>query len=56
MVLDSCMLNRVLRKTGFDGSRISSIGAGLYNDSYTIDSDKGRFVLRIALPDNTKGA
>jgi fructosamine-3-kinase len=46
-------IDRILRKVGFDGSRVSPIGAGLYNDSYTIDSDKGKFVLRIAPPDST---
>lgn len=47
---DKCKIDRILQKAGFDGSRVSPIGAGLYNDSYTIDSDKGKFVLRIAPP------
>jgi fructosamine-3-kinase len=34
------------------GNTISTIRAGHYNDSYYIDSDKGKYVLRIAPPDN----
>lgn len=52
-MLDECKIGRILRKAGFDGSRVSPIGAGLYNDSYTIDSEKGTFVLRIAPSDDT---
>ena len=46
-------INQVIRKAGFEGSRASPIGAGHYNDSYYIDSNKGKFVLRIAPPDST---
>jgi len=46
-------IKRMLHKSGFDESRVSPIGAGLYNDSYTVDSDKGRFVLRVAPPDSS---
>ena len=46
-------IKRMLHKSGFDESRVSPIGAGLYNDSYTIDSGRGRFVLRVAPPDSS---
>ena len=46
-------IKRMLQKAGFDGSRLRPIGTGLYNDSYTVDSDKGRFVLRVAPPDSS---
>ena len=41
-MLKDCTIDQVLRKAGFDGSRVRPIGAGLYNDSYIIDSDRGR--------------
>jgi fructosamine-3-kinase len=52
-MLDEYKIDRILRKAGFSESRVSPIGAGLYNDSYMIDSDKGKFVLRIAPPDSS---
>jgi fructosamine-3-kinase len=42
----------ILDKTGFAGCRVCPIGAGHYNDSYYIEADNGKFVLRIAPPDN----
>ncbi len=52
-MLSNQKINQVLRKAGFSDCTVSSIGAGHYNDSYYIDSDKDKFVLRIAPPDNT---
>ena len=43
---------RILRKADLGRCSVSKVGAGHYNDSYYIDSDKGRFVLRIAPPDS----
>jgi fructosamine-3-kinase len=52
MMISSHEINRILDKAGFSGCNVSSIGAGLYNDSLYIEADKGRFVLRIAPPDS----
>jgi fructosamine-3-kinase len=41
----------MLRKAGFSGYTATPVGAGHYNDSYYVDSDNGRFVLRVAPPD-----
>jgi fructosamine-3-kinase len=46
-------INEILRGAGFSGYTVSSIGAGHYNDSYYVDLDEGRFVLRVAPPDVT---
>ena len=43
---------RILDKVGFGGCKVRPIGAGHYNDSYYIESDNGKFVLRIAPPDS----
>jgi fructosamine-3-kinase len=43
---------RILDKSGFGGCRVRPIGAGHYNDSYYIETDNGKFVLRIAPPDS----
>ena len=43
---------RILDKAGFGGCKVRPIGAGHYNDSYYIESDNGKFVLRIAPPDS----
>ena len=51
-MMDDHKIDPLLRKAGFDGGHVKPIGAGLYNDAYMIDSDKGRFVLRIAPPDS----
>ena len=52
MIISSQEINLILEKAGLSGAAVSSIGAGLYNDSYYIDADNGRFVLRIAPPDS----
>lgn len=51
-MLSDAKINEVLKKASFAGSTVSPVGAGHYNDSYYIDSDKGKFVLRIAPPDS----
>jgi len=53
MMLSNQKIEQILRKAGFNGCIVSSIGAGHYNDSYYVDLDKGKFVLRIAPPDST---
>jgi fructosamine-3-kinase len=45
-------MEEIVKRGGFAKCAISSIGAGHYNDSYYIDSEKGRFVLRIAPADS----
>ena len=52
MMLPNDEIYRILDKAGFGGCRIRPIGAGHYNDSYYIESDNGKFVLRIAPPDS----
>lgn len=52
MMLSNYKIDQILEKAGFSGYTVRSIGAGHYNDSYYIDSDKGRLVLRIAPSDN----
>ena len=52
MMLSSHNIKQMLRRAGFSGCTISSIGAGHYNDSYYVDSDQGRLVLRIAPADS----
>ncbi|MHC4617801.1 MAG: phosphotransferase [Planctomycetota bacterium] len=44
-------IEQVVERAGFGGCGISPIGAGHYNESYYLDSNRGRFVLRIAPPD-----
>lgn len=51
------MLNRekiaqMLEKCGLAGSKVGPIGYGHYNDSFYIDSEDGRYVLRIAPADD----
>ena len=53
MMLSNHKIDQILRKAGFNGSTVSSIGAGHYNDSYYVDLDSDKSVLRIAPPDNT---
>ena len=53
MMLTDDTIDQLLRKAGFGRCAVSAIGAGHYNDSCYIDSDGGRFVLRIAPPDET---
>ncbi|UCC96427.1 MAG: aminoglycoside phosphotransferase family protein [Phycisphaerales bacterium] len=53
MMLATRKIEQLLRNAGFNGCPVAPIGAGHYNESYVIDSDKGKFVLRIAPPDNT---
>ena len=45
-------LEQIVKKAGLGECSIKPIGAGHYNDSYYADSEKGRFVLRIAPPDD----
>ena len=47
-MLDKKQIEKMLRQAGLGGCSVSTIGAGHYNDSYYINSEKGRFVLRIA--------
>jgi len=47
-MLDKKQIDKMLGQAGFAGCSVSTIGAGHYNDSYYINSEKGRFVLRIA--------
>src|SRR3972149_1883040 len=47
-MLDKRQIEKMLEKAGLGGSSVGPIGAGHYNDSYYIDSEKGKFVLRIA--------
>jgi len=51
-MLHNHKIDQMLRKAGLGQCNISPIGAGHYNDSYYIDSEKGRFILRIAPPDS----
>jgi fructosamine-3-kinase len=51
-MLQSNGIDRILTKASFEGCRVSPIGAGLYNDSYYIQADIGKFVLRVAPPDS----
>jgi aminoglycoside phosphotransferase (APT) family kinase protein len=41
-----------LQKADLSQCTVTNIGSGHYNDSYYINSEKGKFVLRIAPPDN----
>jgi len=50
--MDSVCIDQILKKAGFSDSKVLSIGAGHYNDSYYIEEDNGKFVLRVAPPDN----
>ncbi|MHC4737451.1 MAG: fructosamine kinase family protein [Planctomycetota bacterium] len=52
MMINDESINRILRKADLAQCTVSGIGAGHYNDSYYIDSEKGTFVLRIAPPDS----
>jgi len=52
-MLSNHKINQILRKAGFNGGTVSSIGAGHYNDSYYVNLDSDKFVLRIAPPDST---
>jgi fructosamine-3-kinase len=45
-------IDEIVTQAGFAGCRVAAIGAGRYNDSYYIDAEQGRFVLRIAPPDS----
>jgi len=51
MMLLNLKIDQILQKAGFHGYTISSIGNGHYNDSYCVDLDKSKYVLRIAPPD-----
>jgi fructosamine-3-kinase len=50
--MDEVCIDRILNKAGLGKCRVCSIGAGHYNDSYYIEADNGKFVLRVAPPDN----
>ncbi len=52
-MLSNHKINQILRKAGFNGCTVSPIGAGHYNDSYYVNLDSDKFVLRIAPPDST---
>jgi len=52
IMLQNNEIDRILDKAGFGKRRFSSMGAGLYNDSYRIEAGNGKFVLRIAPPDD----
>lgn len=49
---DSSKIKKIVKRAELGSSNISPIGAGHYNDSYYLDSVKGKFVLRIAPADN----
>jgi len=51
-MLDAQTINRMLTGAGLAGSTFSPVGLGHYNDSYYIDSPKGKFILRIAPADD----
>ena len=53
MMLTDDKIDQLLRDCGFGRCAVSPVGAGHYNDSYYVDSDRGRFVLRIAPSDET---
>jgi fructosamine-3-kinase len=52
MMLSNHEIDRILSNAGFGDCRVRPIGAGHYNDSYYIEADSGKFVLRIAPPDS----
>jgi fructosamine-3-kinase len=45
-------IDEILKKAGFGKCRVGVVGSGHYNDSYYIDAEQGRLVLRIAPPDS----
>ncbi|HUW19148.1 MAG TPA: aminoglycoside phosphotransferase family protein [Sedimentisphaerales bacterium] len=45
-------IDAMLAKAGLGRCAVRPVGAGHYNDSYYVDSEKGKFVLRIAPPDS----
>jgi len=49
---DKKLIERMLEKCDFGKYSVRPVGAGHYNDSYYIDSQKGMFVLRIAPADD----
>ena len=51
-MLHNHKIDQILGKAGFSGCSVRPVRAGLYNDSYYVDSDKSKFVLRIAPPDS----
>lgn len=53
MMLTDDKMDQLLRKAGFGRCAVSAIGTGHYNNSYYVDSNRGRFVLRIAPSDET---
>jgi fructosamine-3-kinase len=52
MMLSNKKISQLIKKAGLKDCKISPVGSGHYNDSYYLDSDTERFVLRIAPPDN----
>ncbi|MHC4060571.1 MAG: phosphotransferase [Planctomycetota bacterium] len=52
MMLPNHKIDEIVRKTGLGRCDVRAVGAGHYNDSYYVDSDKGKFVLRIAPADS----
>jgi hypothetical protein len=51
-MLPNHKIDEIVRKTGLGRCDVRAVGAGHYNDSYYVDSDKGKFVLRIAPADS----
>jgi aminoglycoside phosphotransferase (APT) family kinase protein len=51
-MLNTQTINTMLAAADLAGSSVTPVGLGHYNDSYYIDSPKGRFVLRIAPTDD----
>ena len=51
-MLSSHDIDRILDKASFKKCTVNSIGAGLYNDSYYFEGDKGKFLLRVAPADD----
>ncbi|MHC4622918.1 MAG: hypothetical protein ACYS4W_03350, partial [Planctomycetota bacterium] len=48
MMLGNRQIEGMVNKAGLGGCSVSPVGAGHYNDSYYLNSDRGKFVLRIA--------
>jgi fructosamine-3-kinase len=50
--MDRICIDRILKKASFSDGKVLSIGAGHYNDSYYVEANSGKFVLRVAPSDN----
>lgn len=51
-MVDEGIIEKILAGAGLSDSTVRAIGAGLYNDSYSVDCERGQFVLRIAPADD----